>query len=125
MKRVLLVDDSKSFLNALSYYLKSHNIEVSFSYSVDEALNEMEQQKFDLICSDYNMGDKDGLYLLKYIRTKKDKTKFIMLTGNDSSELQQEVNKLDGLFLDKGNFNLAKLLLDEINKCQKMYFCKM
>lgn len=114
MKKILLVDDNKDFLNHLSYFFKNKKVDVTLSYSADEALNNIRQKDFDLICSDYNMGDTNGLDLLKELRKNNNDVKFIMLTGDDSSELQYQVEKLNGIFLDKGNMRVIDILNDSL-----------
>ena len=49
-------------------------------------------------------------YNLDFLRN----TKFIMLTGSDSSELKEQVERLNAIFLDKGNFELLKIIRNEI-----------
>ena len=51
---------------------------------------------------------------LKYLRENNINTKFIMLTGSDSSELKEQVERLNAIFLDKGNFELLKIIRNEI-----------
>lgn len=61
------------------------------------------------------MGDSNGLSILKYLRENDINTKFIMLTGSSSSELKEQVEKLNGIFLDKANLELLKIIRSEIN----------
>lgn len=116
MKIILLVDDDLSFLEILAYSLKKKNLNVITASCVEEALDKIKKIKFDLIVSDYNMGKDNGLSILKDLRNNNDNVKFIMLTGNDSSKLQYEVERLHGIFLDKGNFNLVNVIKEEISK---------
>ena len=53
-----------------------------------DALGKLEGAKFDLIISDWNMDDVDGLTLLKVIRKhpKTQKLPFIMATGQGDQE---------------------------------------
>ena len=80
----------------------------------EEALENIKKIKFDLIISDYDMGNSNGLSILKYLRENNINTKFIMLTGSDSSELKEQVERLNAIFLDKGNFELLKIIRNEI-----------
>lgn len=67
MKRILLVDDDKTFRYALSELL-SKEFEVLKSFGVKDALKKLETASVDLICSDYNMRDGTGLDLLHSCR---------------------------------------------------------
>ncbi len=110
MATILLIDDNSTFLEALHYALKSKSINVITATCVKDALDILKKIKFDLIISDYEMGSDNGLSILKFLRNNNDNVKFIMLTGNDSSNLQYEVEKEKGIFLDKGNLNLLKII---------------
>lgn len=115
MTTILLVDDDTSFLEILSYALKSKTVNVITASCVEEALDKLKKIKFDLIISDYDMGSDNGLSILKFLRNNNDNVKFIMLTGKDSSELKYEVEKEKGIYLDKGNFDLLKIIKEEIS----------
>lgn len=67
MKRILLVDDDKTFRYALSELL-SKEFEVLKSSGVKDALEKLKKDSVDLICSDYNMRDGTGLDLLRSCR---------------------------------------------------------
>lgn len=116
MINLLLVDDNKDFLNIVSNCLKYKmlNINIMLSYNVEEALNKIEKNEVDLICSDYDMGNTNGLELLKYLRNNENNVKFIMLTGNDDFELKSEVENLNGIFMEKGNGNIVNIIKEEI-----------
>ncbi|MCM1370642.1 MAG: response regulator [Clostridium sp.] len=116
MKMILLVDDDISFLKILTYSLNDKKNNIITASCVEEAIDKINNVKFDLIISDYNMGNDNGLSILKNLRNNNDNAKFIMLTGNDSSELQYMVEQQDGIFLDKGNLNLLKKIKEEISK---------
>lgn len=112
---ILLADDNKTFLDLLSQSLKKETLKIITSSCVNDALDNIRKIKFDLIISDYDMGDSNGLSILKYLRENDINTKFIMLTGSSSSELKEQVEKLNGIFLDKANFELLKIIRSEIN----------
>ncbi len=116
MITILLVDDNLTFLEVLAYFLKSKNVYVITSSSFDEALDIIKKIKFDLIISDYIIGDDNGLSILKFLRINNDLVKFIMLTGCDDRNLKDKVKKLNGIFLDKLDNNLIKNIKEEILK---------
>jgi len=87
--KVLVVDDQASMRGLTRYGLKQlgvHNVVEAKSGA--HALSELAVNKFDLIISDWNMDDIDGLELLKEIRANPliCKTPFIMSTGNADRE---------------------------------------
>ena len=73
MLKILYVEDDKELNTVTTSYLKNYNFEVTSVYNGLDALNEFEEQKFDLILSDIMMPLCDGFELVKLIR-EKDKT---------------------------------------------------
>lgn len=117
IKTILLVDDNFTFLKAMEYALKSESLKIITATNVKDALNNINKIRFDLIISDYDMGYDNGLSILSYIKRKKYNSKFIMLTGSSNDKLQDQVEKENGIFIDKGDLNLVKYLQLEINNC--------
>ena len=115
LKTILLVDDSKTFIEVLSYALKNKFLNVITAFNVEEAIDNIKKIKFDVIISDYDMGSDNGLTILKFLKNNNYNSKFILLTGNSNVELKENTEKLNGIFLDKGDLNLVKSLLLEIN----------
>lgn len=67
-KRILLVDDDKSLLSALSLYLSSHGFSIVVAGSVHSALFLLKQNLPDLIISDILMPKKNGYAFLKVLK---------------------------------------------------------
>ncbi len=89
-KKTLFVDDDASLLEQAEIFLDrvDPEIEVHTAVSVDEALQMMDQDDYDVIISDYQMPNRDGLDFLKEIReVKKSDIPFIMFTGKGSEEV--------------------------------------
>jgi two-component system chemotaxis response regulator CheY len=90
---VLIVDDQQSMRGICKYILN----ELGFTNVIEaksgrDALGKLEKAPVDLIISDWNMADIDGLTLLRVIR-KHPKTKgmpFIMATGRSDKEQVRE-----------------------------------
>jgi len=90
---VLVVDDQQSMRGICKYILT----QLGFTNIVEaksgrDALGKLEKQNVDLIISDWNMEDIDGLTLLRVIR-KHPKTSgmpFIMATGRSDKEQVKE-----------------------------------
>ena len=108
MKRILLVDDDKTFRYALSELL-SKEFEVLKSSGVKDALEKLKKDSVDLICSDYNMRDGTGLDLLHSCRERNISVPFILMSACDSNNLSSKTElygitfceKADCEFLDK------------------------
>jgi len=90
---VLVVDDQQSMRGICKYILTQLGFkDIHEAKSGRDALGKLETTNIDLIISDWNMDDIDGLTLLKVIR-KHPKTQsmpFIMATGRSDKEQVKE-----------------------------------
>lgn len=90
---VLIVDDQQSMRGICKYILGQLGFKtISEAKSGRDALGKLQSNPVDLIISDWNMDDIDGLTLLKVIRKhpKTAKMPFIMATGRSDKEQVQE-----------------------------------
>ena len=60
MYKVLIADDNKQIVSILSEYCKKNNFTVSTVFDGEEALKEIEKNKFDIVLLDVMMPKKDG-----------------------------------------------------------------
>ncbi len=86
---ILIVDDDKSWRNAMTLLLQPHGIVPVLLESAEEAILFMEKNKVDVLVTDTNMSGLSGIYLLEYVR-KSNKTMPIIvffsgLVGSDIS----------------------------------------
>ncbi|MGD9389213.1 MAG: response regulator [Thioalkalispiraceae bacterium] len=92
MATILAVDDSASMRQMVSFTLKGAGFDVVEAIDGSDALNKAKAQKFDLVISDVNMPNMDGLTLIKELRALPN-FKFVpmlMLTTESSSEKKME-----------------------------------
>lgn len=90
---VLIVDDQQSMRGICKYILTQLGFkEIMEAKSGRDALGKIEKTNFDLIISDWNMDDIDGLTLLKVLRKhpRTAKLPFIMATGRSDKEQVKE-----------------------------------
>ena len=59
-QRILVLDDEQDFANMLKALLEGHNFSVDAEYFPEKALKTLQQQRYDLIISDYKMPGMDG-----------------------------------------------------------------
>lgn len=80
-ENILLIDDDKSILSALSMLLESWDYCVKCAENSEQAINALKSQNFALIISDYRLpGEKNGLDLIK-IAQQKQNIQSVLLTG--------------------------------------------
>ena len=87
--RVLLVDDDIELLDIarILFDQKDPDLELVVSKSVNDALQKIEREKFDIVISDYLMPDASGLDLLEVLREEGNEIGFVMWTGHSSEEI--------------------------------------
>ncbi|MGA2767807.1 MAG: PAS domain S-box protein [Candidatus Bathyarchaeia archaeon] len=86
--RVLHVDDEVGLLKISKQCLEmQESFQVHTASSVDEAMEKMKKQSFDVLVSDYQMPGKNGLQFLQELRQKGDSTPFIIFTGRGREEI--------------------------------------
>jgi PAS domain S-box-containing protein len=85
---VLHVDDDPSFLIVSKQILTMEgSFEIDEATCVDEALKKMSITQYDIIISDYEMPQKNGLQFLKELREEKNHIPFILFTGKGREEV--------------------------------------
>ena len=104
MIKILLVDDELHLLEITKAFLEdSKEIEVETSLSAMDAIEKIHTNGFDVIVSDYQMPDMNGIELLRTIRSQNDPIPFILFTGKGREEVIIEaLNAGADFFLQKG-----------------------
>jgi len=112
-KKLLIVDDEKYITQLLSELLES-------DYTVDsaadgiQAFNKIKNEKFDLMLTDINMPNLDGLQLLRLVRESHPDTVVIMMSGLATTD-----NVIDALNSGAAYFLKKPFKIEEIHKIIK------
>jgi len=80
MYKVLIADDNKQIVSILSEYCKKNNFIVSTVFNGEDALKEVEENKFDIVLLDVMMPKKDGFDVCRETR-KFSNVPIIMITA--------------------------------------------
>ncbi len=85
-RRILIVDDSPTFLKAISHSLGDEGYVVEEALTPEEAMKKAERTSFDLFIIDINLPGMSGLELLSKIKTacKKEAFASIIITAYGS-----------------------------------------
>jgi DNA-binding response OmpR family regulator len=95
--RVLLVDDEKEFVEALSERLTVRGYDVTTSLSGEDAVESVTHFNFDAVILDVSMPGMSGVEALRQIKRIKPLTEVIMLTGHATVDTAIEGMKLGAL----------------------------
>jgi len=80
-KRILLVEDDLPLAESLKSFLESRDFSVDLAGSYEEALELLEENRYDLYLIDVNLGDGDGIELLEDLRRFKDDTPTLIISA--------------------------------------------
>lgn len=104
MLKVMLVDDEPALLEIGKVYLEREaDIEVVTCESPQEALEEIDRSRFDVIVCDYQMPYLNGIEFLEIVRRKNGRIPFILFTGKGREEVVIDaLNKGADFYVKKG-----------------------
>ena len=86
MKKILVVDDDRVVLTSCKRILNSEGYEVSLTSSVKEALEKLEEKKFDILLADVIMPEYDGMYLIGNVRENLPHLPILVMSGYPTPE---------------------------------------
>ena len=86
---ILRIDKDAFFLDVSKLVLMDmdNRFEIDNACSVDEALTKMKNKQYDVVVSDYEMPQKNGLQFLSELREQNNKIPFILFTGRRREEI--------------------------------------
>lgn len=91
MGRVLVVDDEKSIVKGIRFFLEKEGMIVDSAYDGEEALNKIKDNDYDVILLDVMLPVIDGFSVCRQVREFSD-VPIIMLTAKEASD-----DKINGL----------------------------
>lgn len=89
-KKILVIDDDVDTCSLLSRFLGKHGFEVTAAHSGKSALPMLRENKYNLILSDFRLGDFDGTQMLAEIKKISPDVPVIIITGY--SDIKTAVN---------------------------------
>lgn len=88
IQKILVVDDELSIRKTLKDALSMEDYEVRTAKDAENALKQLNIQKFDLVISDIKMPKVDGLELLQLIRQQFPKVYVMLMSGHGDHETE-------------------------------------
>ncbi len=94
-KKFLVVDDSASMRQLVSFTIKHAGYEVLVAENGKDALGKLSSGKLDIVITDLNMPDMDGIELIRRLRSMPDYrfVPIVMLTTESQESKKQEGKK--------------------------------
>lgn len=120
LKKALIVDDSFTMRNMVSLALEDENFEVVTAEDGVDALEKAKGKKFDVVVTDINMPNMDGLELIEKLRAQEEFrfTPILVLTTEGGDDKKKEGKRLGATGWIVKPFN-PQVLIATINKvCQ-------
>lgn len=84
--KVLVVDDEEIMITLLETFLKRYACRISKAADGDQAIELLESTVFDLVITDLQMGDTNGLDVIKKAKEISPETLVFMMTGCNEVE---------------------------------------
>lgn len=94
MKKILVIDDDVDICLLLTRFLTKHDYEVSSAHAGYKALDLLKKDPFDLVLSDFRLGDTDGTEVLIKIKELYPDLPVIIITGYSDIKVAVRVIKL-------------------------------
>ncbi|HLA96742.1 MAG TPA: response regulator, partial [Pyrinomonadaceae bacterium] len=85
-KKALVIDDESFTLDLFEFQLKSEGYEVTTASSGKAGVELVRKQDFDVILTDLNMPDINGIEMVRQTKEIRPDTEIIVVTGDDSTE---------------------------------------
>lgn len=105
--KILIVDDDVDICILLQDYLNKNGFSTTISVSAKNAFDELKKEKYQIVFSDFRLGDKDGYEVLTKIKKDHPNTEVVIITGY--SNIKSAVN-----LMKAGAFDyLSKPLMPE------------
>lgn len=126
MKKVLIVDDEKSFLLSLQDGLQMHADKFSIVTANNglEAVKLLEESVFDLLITDLEMPEMNGFELLAWVTQKVPQLPVIVMTAFGTPEIESRLAEFEALqYLEKplDLYTLEKAILTGLNNVSKSF----
>ncbi len=80
-QRIMVIDDEKIVGDMAKLSLEQEGYTVETFLNAEPALQRLQQEKFDVVVTDYKMKGIDGMEVLKTVKERYPKTQVIMITA--------------------------------------------
>jgi len=98
VNKALVIDDDVSTLELMKFQLEAEGFEVTTSERGETGIQLVEEGAFDIILTDLNLPDFDGIEMVRRCKEVSPETEIIMVTGFGSTEKAIEATKAGAFY---------------------------
>ena len=109
--KALLIDDDISTLELMKFQLEAQGFEVTLAESGKKGLESVEGGEFDIILTDLNLPDFNGIEMVSRCKEISPDTEIIMVTGYGSTEKAIEATKAGAFYYVEKPVEFEELLV--------------
>ena len=117
--KALVIDDDKSSLDLLKFHLNSEGFEVMPAETGKKGLEYARQNEYDIILTDLNMPDINGIEMVRQCKEISPETEIIMVTGDDSAEKAIEATRVGAFGYIVKPVDFDELMVDVRNAVER------
>ncbi len=110
-KKALMIDDDISTLEMMKFQMESEGFEVTTAERGAKGLELAEKQEFDIILTDLNLPDIDGIEMVTKCKLILPDTEIIMVTGFGSTEKAIEATKAGAFYYVEKPIEFEELII--------------
>lgn len=96
--RVLIIDDDQSMLELAEFHLQAQGYETARSQTGEEGLKLVEASRFDVVLTDLQLPDLDGIEVVKRLKELSPESEIIMVSGYGSVSKAVEATKAGAFY---------------------------
>lgn len=119
MRKALIIEDDPNTLDLFSFQLSSEGFEVTGADTGQKGIDLIEKEDFDVILTDLNLPDINGIDLVSRSRSLAPQTEIIVVTGNDSAEKAIEATRVGAFGYIVKPVDFGELMIDVRNAVER------
>jgi DNA-binding response OmpR family regulator len=108
--KILAVDDDALICNVYKMIFGDEGYDLTVVESGRQAKDMLSEKRFDLVIADFNMPDLDGFKLLQFVRDRRLKTRFILVSAYTTKGMELSFQKLRVEAVIHKPFNVGDML---------------
>ncbi len=117
--KALVIDDDKVSLDLLKFQLTSEGFEVNTAETGTKGLEYVKQNEYDIILTDLNLPDINGIEMVRRSKDISPETEIIMVTGEDSAEKAIEATRVGAFGYIVKPVDFDELMVDVRNAVER------